>query len=65
MFQSEKKLLDDFLQSQKYPFNRKQILDNAMKRSLPIQLVQILERLDDRQYTSMDDVEQVLAVHKA
>jgi hypothetical protein len=65
MFQSERKTLESFLGSEKYPTTRKQLIDDAVQKDLPIQLVQMFQLLEDRQYKSMDDIEQVLAAHKA
>lgn len=65
MFQSERQTLEKFLGSVSYPTGKKQIIDQAQQKDLPTQLIAILGRLDDRQYTNLDDVESVLAAHKA
>lgn len=65
MFQSERKTLDSFLGSEKYPISRKQLIANAVQKDLPIQLIQMFQLLEDQDYKSLDEIEQVLAAHKA
>lgn len=65
MFQSERIVLEHFLQALKYPMDKQQIIQQAEEKSLPRQLVQLLQRLDEKQYAGADEVESTLLAHKA
>jgi len=65
MFQSERKMLDKFLHSLTFPIGRGAIIEQAEKVDLPVQFLGMLQRMEDRQFTSAQDVEETLAAHKA
>lgn len=65
MFQYERQALDRFLATAKYPCNACDLVDQANNAGVPHQVVLLLQRLEDRQYSSGSDVEQELTVHKA
>ena len=65
MFQSERKMLDKFLHSLKFPLARNALIEQAEQADLPVQFLGMLQRLEDRQFTSVQDVEETLTAHKA
>jgi hypothetical protein len=65
MFPSERKTLDKFLHSLSYPLGRGVLVEDAEKANLPVQFMGMLQRLEDRKYQSVEDVEATLAAHKA
>jgi len=65
MFQYERKELDKFLSMASYPTSRDELIEQANRSKLPHLVVLLLQRLEDRQYQSADEVEQELSVHKA
>lgn len=65
MFQSERKMLDKFLQSLKFPLAKNALITQAEQAGLPVQFMGMLQRLEDRQFKGVEDVEETLAVHKA
>lgn len=65
MFKFEQKALEDFLANQRFPASKEQVLEKAQSAELPHQILLLMQRLDDRQYGSAEDVEKDLAAHKA
>ncbi len=65
MFQSERKMLDKFLHSLNFPLGRDALIEQAEQADLPVQFLGMLQRLEDRQFKSVEDVEETLAAHKA
>lgn len=65
MFQYERKKLDNFLHSLSFPLSREALIEDAEKADLPTQFLGMLQRLEARQYESVEDVESTLAAHKA
>lgn len=65
MFQFEKHALDDFLHTLPYPSSKHDLLDKANHSELPHHLVLLMQRLEEREYTAAEDVEENLLTHKA
>jgi hypothetical protein len=65
MFQSERKMLDKFLHSLTFPLARDALIAQAEKADLPVQFMGMLQRLEDRPFKSVEDVEETLTAHKA
>ena len=65
MFSSERKMLDNFLHTLDFPMGRDDLIDRAEQAGLPIQFMGLLQRLENRDYQSAEDVEETLAIHKA
>lgn len=65
MFDFERKRTEKFLGSLTYPVSKERIIEQAAQAELPHQVLLLMQRLDERQYASADEVEQDLAAHKA
>ena len=64
MFQFEKQKLESFLKARRYPIDRQGLIREAEK-NLPHQIVLLLQRLEDRSYSSPEEVDQAMAAHHA
>ncbi len=65
MFQYERVALDQFLQTLDYPQDREHVIQAAKETTLPPAAFKLLQRLDDKQYDSAQDVEDDLRQHRA
>jgi hypothetical protein len=65
MFQFEKNALLNFFNSIEYPVNKQKLIDLAKDRDLPLQLIAVLQRLPDREFSSADEINHELTVKAA
>lgn len=54
-FQFERNAMDNFLKGVQYPATRDQLIDQAKDRDLPLQIISMLQRLPDREFSSSED----------
>lgn len=65
MFRFEQEKLDKFLKDLKYPLSRRTLIEQVEAQDLPPATLGLLQRLENRDYRSAEDVEQELGAHKA